>query len=89
MLHTQFVIAAPFAIMLLLAPMMGSADDPPLPVDEDSQPVAVIRNDVMQEDTHSLSMKRARTSERYETLDCFYEENKAEQECREDDSSTR
>ena len=89
MLRTQFVVTAPVAIMLLVAPMMGSADDPPPPADEDSQSVAVMHDDDTQEDTHSLPGKRARSSEMYETLDCFYEEKKAEKEYSEDKSGSR
>jgi hypothetical protein len=89
MLHARFVVTAPIAIMLLVAPVMGSADDPPLPGDADNQSIAVMHDGDTQEDTHSLSGKRARSSEMYETLDCFYEENKAEKDCREDKSGTR
>ena len=89
MVNKPFVVTAPIAIMLLAAPMMGSADDAPQPVDEDKQSIAVMNDGVKQQAVRSLPRKRARSSELYENLDCFYEENKAEQECREDDSSVR
>lgn len=89
MLHTQSFVTASVAIMLLAVPLLAAADDAPPPVDEDNQSIAVMHDGDTQEGAHSLSSMRARSSERYETLDCFYEENKAEKDCREDKSTTR
>ncbi len=90
MTHTHFVNTALIAFTLCAAPMISFADDQPLPANVDSQNIAVVRDgDVKKDDTYSLSSKRARSPERAESTDCFYEENKAEQDCRGVKSGTR
>ncbi len=95
MTHTRLFGTALMAFTLLAMPMISSADEPslaaqPQPVDTDSQPIAAVRTDAnIKEDTHSLASKRARAQERPQGIDCFYEENKAEKDCRRDQSSTR
>ncbi len=90
MTHTHFVTTALVACTLFSAPMISSAEDQPQPADVDSQNIAVVHDgDVKKDDTYSLSNKRARAPERAESIDCFYEENKAEQDCRGVKSGTR
>lgn len=90
MTHTQSVTTALIAFTLFSAPMISSADDQPQPADADNQAVAVVRDgDIKKDDAYSLSSKRARSTVKNESTDCFYEENKAEQDCRGVKSGTR
>ena len=95
MTHTHFFGTALIAFTLFATPMISSADDlslaaQPPPADTDSQPIAVVHSgDAKKEDAYSLASKRAHSPEPAEGVDCFYEENKAEKDCRRDKSSTR
>lgn len=90
MTHTHFVSTALVAFTLFAAPMVTSADDQPQPANADNQAIVVVHEgDVKKDDTYSISSKRARSPERSEGVDCFYEENKAEKDCRGGKSGTR
>jgi predicted outer membrane protein len=90
MTHTHFVTGTLLSITLFAAPMANSADEQPLPTDADKQAITVVHDgDVNQDDAHGLAGKRARSPERVEGIDCFYEENKAEKDCRDSKDSAR
>jgi hypothetical protein len=90
MTHTHFVTSALIAFTLLAAPMISFADDQPPPADADEQAIAAVRDGaVKKDDAYSLSTKRARSAVKGESTDCFYEENKAEEDCRGVKSGTR
>ena len=90
MKHRHFLATVLIAFTLFAAPMISSAVDKPQAADADNLAIGVVRDgDVKKDDAYSLSNKRARSTEKNESTDCFYEENKAEQDCRGDKSGTR
>lgn len=95
MTHTHLFGTALMICTLLAIPMISSAGESSLtsqslPIDTDSQPITAVRSDAsIKEDAHSLASKRARAQERPQGVDCFFEENKAEKDCRGEQASTR
>jgi hypothetical protein len=83
MTSTNFKAAVLMVGTLLTVPVIGLAEDQPPVADANKQTVAVVRNgDAKHDDTSSFSSKRMQSTERNDGIDCFYEENKAERECR-------
>ena len=90
MSHTHFVTSAIFAFTLIAASMISTAEDLPKTTDKDSQTVTVVQDGATKkDDSNTLSSKRSQYQERNEGVDCFYEENKTDQDCRGKKSGTR
>lgn len=85
-----FVTTALMLFTLLAAPSMSSADDQPIQAEADNLDKAVVRNDeVKKGEVRTVYSKKTQSVERAEGVDCFYEENKSESDCRRTKSGQR
>jgi hypothetical protein len=90
MFRNLVVTTALISFTLFAAPSMSSSDSQPSQTDLENQTIEVVRDGANRKvESRTLSSKRAEYSESNESVDCFYEDNKAHQDCSRDKSGQR
>jgi len=82
MFRNLAVTTAFISFTLFAAPSMSSPDKQPSQADQENQTIEVVRDGANRKvESRTLSSKRAEYSESNESVDCFYDDNKAHPDC--------
>jgi hypothetical protein len=90
MFRNLVVTTAFISFTLFAAPSMSSSDSQPSQTDLEKQAIEMARDGANSKvESRTLSSKRAEYLETNESVDCFYDDNKAHQDCSGDKSGQR
>jgi len=82
MYRNILITTACMSFTLFAAPSMSSADNQPIQSGLEEQAVEVARDgEAKKVETRTLASKRVQSEETAESVDCFYDANKANPDC--------